>query len=171
MQPTDLDTVMMRLALNEAEQAAAIGEVPIGAVVYRGDQVIAKAHNMREHWADPTAHAEMIALREASKKLGTWRLDGCRLAVTLEPCPMCAGALVNSRLQAVVYGITDPKMGCVETLHHLLDTEAFNHRVQWHGGVLAEESLTLLQSFFKARRGKHKPEKPAPEPSSSDTAD
>jgi len=101
-------------------------------------------------------------MREAAKRLGTWRLDGCRLAVTLEPCPMCAGALVNSRLDAVFYGITDPKMGCVETLHHLLDTPAFNHRVAWQGGVLADESLALLQGFFHARRGKDKPGKPTP---------
>lgn len=159
----ELDTAMMRLAIEQAEQAAAIGEVPIGAVVYRGDQVLASAHNMREHWADPTAHAELIAMREAAKQIGTWRLDGCRVAVTLEPCPMCAGAMVNSRLEAVVFGITDPKMGCVETLHTLLDTEAFNHRVAWQGGVLANECLVLLQDFFKARRGADKPPKPKPE--------
>ncbi len=158
----ELDTAMMRLAIEQAQQAAAIGEVPIGAVVYQGDQVLASAHNMREHWADPTAHAELIAMREAAKQLGTWRLDGCRVAVTLEPCPMCAGAMVNSRLEAVVFGVTDPKMGCVETLHRLLDTEAFNHRVAWQGGVLADECLTLLQDFFKARRVADKPPKPRP---------
>lgn len=162
MHLTDHDTEMMRLALEQAEQAAAVGEVPVGAVVYRGDEVLATAHNMREHWADPTAHAELIALREAAKKIGTWRLDGCRLAVTLEPCPMCAGALVNSRLDAVVFGITDPNMGCVQSLHQLLDTAAFNHRVAWHGGVLADECLALLQGFFKARRGADKPAKPRP---------
>jgi tRNA(adenine34) deaminase len=160
MDADEQDLAMMRLAIEQAEQAAEIGEVPIGAVVYRGDEVLAQAHNMREHWADPTAHAELIALRAAAKQLGTWRLDGCRLAVTLEPCPMCAGALVNSRLEAVVFGVTDPKMGCVQTLHHLLDTEAFNHRVAWRGGVLAEECLALLQAFFRARRGKDRPAKP-----------
>ncbi len=163
MDATELDTQMMRLALKQAQAASAAGEVPIGAVVYRGDEVLAQAHNMRETWADPTAHAELIALREAAKKLGTWRLDGCRLAVTLEPCPMCAGALVNSRLEAVVFGISDPKMGCVTTLHHLLDTPAFNHRVAWQGGVLADECLAVLQAFFKARRGADKPGKPIPE--------
>jgi tRNA(adenine34) deaminase len=159
---TDHDTAMMRLALEQAEAASAMGEVPVGAVVYRGDEVLAVAHNMREHWADPTAHAELIALREAAKKIGTWRLDDCKLAVTLEPCPMCAGALVNSRLHAVVFGITDPNMGCVESLHHLLDTEQFNHRVQWQGGLLADECLALLRTFFKARRGDDKPPKPKP---------
>ena len=163
MDTDESDLAMMRLAIAQAKQAAVIGEVPVGAVVYRGDEVLATAHNMRESWADPTAHAELIALREAAKKIGTWRLDGCRLAVTLEPCPMCAGALVNSRLDAVVFGITDPNMGCVESLHNLLDTEAFNHRVAWQGGVLAEESLALLQAFFKARRGSDKPAKPKPE--------
>lgn len=168
MDLTDLDTAMMRLALEQAQQAADIGEVPVGAVIYRGDEVLAAAHNMRESWADPTAHAELIALREAARTLGTWRLDGCRLAVTLEPCPMCAGAMVNSRLGAVVYGITDPNMGCVESLHRLLDTQAFNHRVTWHGGVLAEESLALLQGFFKARRGKDKPPKPTSQTGQTD---
>ena len=163
MDVTDHDTAMMRLAIREAEAAAAVGEVPVGAVVYRGDEILANAHNMRESWADPTAHAELIALREAAKKIGTWRLDDCRLAVTLEPCPMCAGAMVNSRLQAVVYGITDPNMGCVESLHQLLDTAQFNHRVDWHGGVLADECLALLQNFFKARRGPDKPPKPTPQ--------
>lgn len=162
MDADEQDLAMMRLAIEQAELAAAVGEVPVGAVVYKDGQVLAAAHNRRETWADPTAHAELIALRESAKKLGTWRLDGCRLAVTLEPCPMCAGALVNSRLEAVVFGVTDPKMGCVETLHHLLDTEAFNHRVAWRGGILADECLALLQGFFKARRGESKPPKPTP---------
>ncbi|MFN3165912.1 MAG: nucleoside deaminase [Phycisphaeraceae bacterium] len=163
METDDQALTMMRLAIKQAEQAAQVGEVPIGAVVYRGGEVLAQAHNMREHWADPTAHAELIALRAAAKKLGTWRLDGCRLAVTLEPCPMCAGALVNSRLEAVVFGVADPKMGCVQTLHHLLDTEAFNHRVAWQGGLLKDECLVLLQAFFRARRGKDRPPKPTAE--------
>jgi len=163
MQPTDTDTAMMRLALEQATLAAERGEVPVGAVVYRGEEVLASAYNLRETQADPTAHAEVLALRDAAKKIGTWRLDGCRLAVTLEPCPMCAGALVNSRLEAVVFGATDPKMGCVQTLHPLLDTEAFNHRVQWAGGVLADECVAVLQAFFRARRDpKNRPKKPGP---------
>lgn len=162
MQADERDIAMMRLALKQAEAASAAGEVPVGAVVYRGDVVLAQAHNRRETWADPTAHAELIAMREAAKTLGTWRLDGCRVAVTLEPCPMCAGAMVNARVEAAVFGITDPKMGCVQTLHHLLDTEQFNHRVQWVGGVLAQDCLKLLQEFFQARRGSDRPAKPGP---------
>ena len=156
----------MEAALAEARAAAERGETPVGAVVVAQGRVVAAEGNRVRALADPTAHAELIALREAAKKIGTWRLDGCRLAVTLEPCPMCAGALVNSRLDAVIYGVTDPNMGCVESLHHLLDTEAFNHRVLWRGGVLAEQCLAVLQAFFKARRGSDKPPKPTPnEPS------
>ncbi len=163
MDATETDTAMMRRALEQARAAAACGEVPVGAVVYRGDEVLASAYNLRETEADPTAHAEVLALREAAKKVGTWRLDGCRLAVTLEPCPMCAGALVNSRLEAVVFGAADPKMGCVTTLHHLLDTDAFNHRVGWVGGVLADECVAVLQAFFQARRDPgNRPPKPRP---------
>lgn len=161
MLPTDTDIAMMRRALEQAGLAAERGEVPVGAVVYRGEEVLASAYNLRETEADPTAHAEVLALRAAAKVVGTWRLDGCRLAVTLEPCPMCAGALVNSRLEAVVFGAADPKMGCVETLHKLLDTGAFNHRVQWAGGVLVDECAGVLQEFFKARRDpKNRPPKP-----------
>jgi len=162
MQADERDIAMMRLAIEQAGLASLVGEVPVGAVVYRDDEVLAMAHNRRETWADPTAHAELIAMREAAKKLGTWRLDDCRVAVTLEPCPMCAGAMVNARLEATVYGVTDPKMGCVETLHRLLDTEQFNHRVQWVGGVLAEDCVKLLQDFFRARRGVDRPAKPGP---------
>ena len=157
-----LYTSFMDDALEQARLAAARGEVPVGAVVYKGDEVLASAYNLRETEADPTAHAEVLALRDAAKKVGTWRLDGCRLAVTLEPCPMCAGAMVNARLGAAVFGITDPKMGCVQTLHRLLDTEQFNHRVDWVGGVLAEECVALLRDFFRARRGANRPPKPGP---------
>ncbi len=124
--------------------------------------VLAEAHNRREIDADPTAHAEMLALAAAAEQRGLWRLDGCAIAVTLEPCPMCAGALVNSRIDRLVYGPTDPKMGCVDTLYHICTDERFNHRLQVRGGVLAEPCVKLLQDFFKARRGKHKPPKPRP---------
>ncbi|HEX7010429.1 MAG TPA: nucleoside deaminase, partial [Phycisphaeraceae bacterium] len=135
MNQDELDIMMMREALAQAQQAAKIGEVPVGAVVYRGDEVLAAAHNRREIDADPTAHAEILALRAAAARLGTWRLDGCSIAVTLEPCPMCAGAMVNSRISRAVYGATDPKMGCVHTLYQLCDDLRFNHRVQVQGGV------------------------------------
>jgi len=159
----DLDIRMMKLALAEAAKAAAMGEVPIGAVVYRGDEVLAAAHNLRESTADPTAHAEILALKAAAKKVGSWRLDGCAIAVTLEPCPMCAGALVNSRIDRLVYGAPDEKMGCVDTLYELCTDTRFNHRLEVQAGVLQDECVAVLQDFFKARRGKVKPPKPRPE--------
>ncbi|MFW6059054.1 MAG: tRNA adenosine(34) deaminase TadA [Phycisphaeraceae bacterium] len=158
----ELDQAMMRRALAQAERAAAIGEVPVGAVVYElaSGAVLAEAHNRREIDADPTAHAEMLALREAARRRGVWRLDGCAIAVTLEPCPMCAGALVNSRIDRLVYGAVDPKMGCVETLYALCTDARFNHRLDVRGGVLAQECGAMLSAFFQARRGKEKPAKP-----------
>lgn len=154
---------MMRRALALAEQAAALGEVPVGAVVYQPDgRVLAEAHNRRELDQDPTAHAEMLALREAARALGSWRLDGCSLAVTLEPCPMCAGAMVNARLPRLVYGADDPKMGCVRTLHALCTEPRFNHRLEVVAGVLAEDCGRVLKQFFAARRGTVKPPKPRP---------
>ena len=154
IQETDIqrDWTMMRLALEQAKAAVALEEVPVGAVVYRGDEVLAQAHNLRESEQDPTAHAEIVALRAAAKKLGSWRLDGCTLAVTLEPCPMCAGALVNARVPRLVYGCTDPKMGCVDTLHRLCTETRFNHRLEVVGGVLVEDCAELLRSFFQKRR-------------------
>ena len=134
---------MMRLALEQAREAANIGEVPVGAVVYRGDEVLAKAYNLRESTADPTAHAEVLALRGAAKTLGTWRLDGCTIAVTLEPCPMCAGALINSRIDRLVYGTTDPKMGCVDTMYQLCTDTRFNHRLDVVSGVLKDECVEV----------------------------
>jgi tRNA(adenine34) deaminase len=155
-----VDIEMMKLALAQAQQAASMGEVPVGAVLYRGEKVLAANHNRRERDADPTAHAEMLVLREAARKVGSWRLDGCSMAVTLEPCPMCAGALVNSRMARLVYGATDPKMGCVQTLYQLCTDGRFNHRLVVRSGVLAEECVGVLQEFFKARRGNDKPVKP-----------
>ncbi len=152
----------MRLALEWAARAAAMHEVPVGAVVYRDDQVLAAAHNRREVDADPVAHAEILAMREAAAKLGTWRLDACGLAVTLEPCPMCAGAMVNARLGELVYGAADPKMGCVDTLYQLCTDPRFNHRVTVRRGVMAEASAELLRAFFRERRGPDKPVKPRP---------
>lgn len=149
------------MALRLAERASRLGEVPVGALVVSGDgAVLAEAHNLRESHADPTAHAEVIALRDAAKKLGVWRLDGCTLYVTLEPCPMCAGALVNARVQRLVYGAADPKMGCVHTLHRLCEEPRFNHRLDVTAGVLAEECAQVLRDFFRVRRGADKPPKP-----------
>lgn len=162
------DEAMMRLALDEARAAALLGEVPVGAVVWRMDadgrpEVLARAHNLRETRADPAAHAEVLALRAAAERIGTWRLDGCGLAVTLEPCPMCAGLMVNARLSRCVWGCADPKMGCAGSLHDLLREPRFNHRLEHVGGVLAGDCAAVLQDFFRARRGADKPPKPRPD--------
>ena len=149
-QPEDLD--YMRLALAEAQAAAAAGEVPVGAIIVCNDRVIAAAHNQRETLRDPTAHAEMIAITQAAESLGAWRLEGCTLYVTLEPCPMCAGAIVQSRVPRVVYGAIDPKAGAVESLYQLLADERLNHRPDVTGSVLAEPCGEILTSFFRARR-------------------
>jgi tRNA(adenine34) deaminase len=146
------DETMMRLALEEAQLAAEMGEVPVGAVVHREGHVIARAHNQREMDQDPTAHAEILALRQAASVLGSWRLEDCELVVTLEPCPMCAGALVNARIARLVYGAADPKMGCVHTLHALCDDPQFNHRMEIKSGVQAQACAQILVDFFKARR-------------------
>jgi tRNA(adenine34) deaminase len=147
------DDLYMRRALTQARRAAAMGEVPVGAVVYRDHQVLSEAHNLRQSTNDPTAHAEILALRAAAKVLGTWRLDGCVMVVTLEPCPMCAGALVNGRVERLVYGAADPKMGCTHTLHQLCTDTRFNHRLVVVPGVRADECGRVLSEFFAARRG------------------
>lgn len=146
--------VWMREAIAEARKAEAITEVPIGAVIVYEGQIIGRGHNLRETSFDPTAHAEMIAIREASKQLGAWRLTGCTLYVTLEPCPMCAGAIVQSRIDRVVYGTTDPKAGCAGTLMNLLQEDRFNHRTDIIEGVLREECSSLLTDFFRKLRAK-----------------
>ena len=142
----------MRLALGEAQQAVDEGEVPVGAVVVHGGRVIASAHNQREQLHDPTAHAEMIAITQAAEAIGTWRLDDCTLYVTLEPCAMCAGAIVQARLPLVVYGATDPKAGAVQSLFHLLNDARFNHQAQTVAQVLAKECGEILTRFFKEQR-------------------
>ncbi|MBK8013601.1 MAG: nucleoside deaminase [Deltaproteobacteria bacterium] len=143
---------MMQLALAEAEAAALEGEVPVGAVIALGGQVIARNHNRRESWRDPTAHAEIIVLKAASLALNRWRLHDTTLYVTLEPCPMCAGALVNARVERLVYGTTDAKAGAVDSLFCLPNDPRLNHRVSVTSGVLAHEAQLQLQSFFRARR-------------------
>ena len=142
----------MQIALEEARLAAQKGEVPVGAVVVKDGQVIAKAHNLRELSQDPTAHAELLALRQAAETLQSWRLSGCSLYVTLEPCPMCAGALVNSRVDRVVFGASDPKAGAAHSLYELLSDARLNHRCDVVGGPLAAESSALLKAFFAELR-------------------
>ena len=142
----------MRAALVEARAALVHDDVPVGAVVIRGGEIIAARHNERELTGDPTAHAEVLALRDAAAAVGRWRLDDCTLVVTLEPCVMCAGALVNSRLGHLVYGAADPKAGAAGSCFDLVDTEVLNHRVPRTTGVLAEECGRLLLDFFSARR-------------------
>lgn len=142
----------MRLALDEATAALAHDDVPVGAVVVRDGEVIAARHNERELTGDPTAHAEILALRDAAARVGHWRLDDCTLIVTLEPCTMCAGALVNARLGRLVYGAGDPKAGAAGSQFDLVDSSVLNHRVPRTTGVLADECGQLLKAFFRSRR-------------------
>ena len=142
----------MQLALTEARQAMEAGEVPVGVVIVRGSQVIASAHNQRAALADPTAHAEMIAITQAASALGDWRLTDCTLFVTLEPCPMCAGAILQARVPKVVFGALDPKAGAVTSLYQLLEDRRLNHTASVTGGVLAEECGNILTDFFSAQR-------------------
>jgi tRNA(adenine34) deaminase len=143
----------MELALAEAAAADAEDEVPVGAViVHQNRGVLAAAHNQREQLHDPTAHAEMIALTQAARAVGSWRLDDCFLYVTLEPCPMCAGAAVQARLPVVVYGCPDPKAGACHTLYQITTDPRLNHRCQVVGGVLAERCAGLLSAFFARKR-------------------
>ena len=146
----------MRMALKEAEQALAEEEVPVGAVIVHEDRLIASAHNQREQLRDPTAHAEMIAITQAAEELRSWRLDRATLYVTLEPCPMCAGAIVQARIPTVVYGATDPKAGAVHTLYGLLDDARLNHRCAVVSGVLAEPCAEILTRFFQEQRQRGK---------------
>ncbi|MCA9166142.1 MAG: tRNA adenosine(34) deaminase TadA [Planctomycetales bacterium] len=148
----DIDQVYMQMALAEAEQASASGEVPVGAVIVFDGRVIASAHNQREQLHDPTAHAEMIAITQAAESLSSWRLEGCRLYVTLEPCPMCAGAIIQARIPEIVYGASDPKAGAVESLFSLLNDQRLNHQTSFRSGVLAEPCGQLLSDFFRRQR-------------------
>jgi tRNA(adenine34) deaminase len=152
----DADAAYMALALEEARRAAAEGEVPIGAVMVCDGAVVARGRNARESAADPTAHAEMIAIREAAEKLGRWRLSDCTLYVTLEPCPMCAGALVNARIERLVYGAADPKAGAVGTLYDLSADTRLNHRYEVTAGVLEAECGQILKNFFQGLGGTRK---------------
>lgn len=140
-------------ALKEAKKAAKKDEVPVGAVVVKDGKIIARAHNLRERRKQPDAHAEMIALKKAAKKLGGWRLTGCTLYVTLEPCPMCAGAVINARVDNVVFGAYDSKAGAFGSLYNLAEGK-LNHRPKVTGGILHNECAQLLRSYFKAKRRK-----------------
>ncbi len=142
----------MRLSLQQAEAARAENEVPVGAVIVQNERVIAAAYNQREQLRDPTAHAEMIAITQAAESVGGWRLEGCRLYVTLEPCPMCAGAILQARIPVVVYGATDPKAGAVDSLFHLLHDDRLNHRAEVISGVMAQQCSEILTAFFAEQR-------------------
>ncbi len=147
-----MDQAMMLRALAEANQAARENEVPVGAIITAGEHIIAAAHNQREALRDPTAHAEMIAITQAAESLGSWRLNECTLYVTLEPCPMCAGAILQARIPRVVFGAHDPKAGAVESLYRLLSDMRLNHQCEFVGGLLAEECGGLLSQFFQSQR-------------------
>jgi tRNA(adenine34) deaminase len=142
----------MGLALTEAQKAYEIGEVPIGAVLVMDGELIASAHNMRETWQDATAHAEIIVIRDACSILKRWRLTGATLYVTIEPCPMCAGALVMSRIDRLVYGSNDYKAGGIESIFNIVQNEALNHRLKVTAGVRADECSAIMKRFFKERR-------------------
>ena len=148
-----IDERYMRMAVDAAGVAEENGDVPIGAVIVYEGRVIAKAYNQREQLKDPTAHAEIIALTQAAAALGMWRLHGCTIYVTLEPCPMCAGALVQARVDRLVYGCTDPKAGACGSLYDICRDGRLNHRLAVTAGVLAEDCAAMLQDFFRQRRG------------------
>jgi tRNA(adenine34) deaminase len=147
-----MDEPAMRLALALAREAMSLGEVPVGAIVLHEGRVLSQAFNLRETLHDPTAHAERIALTLAGQSLGTWRLEGCTLVVTLEPCVMCAGAIVQSRIDTVIFGAYDPKAGACRSLYRILDDRRLNHRPKVVGGVMAQECGEILSSFFQVKR-------------------
>ena len=146
------DEELMRIALAQAKEAAALGEVPVGAVVAKDGQVVAAAHNTRETRKNATHHAELLAIDAACRALGGWRLWQCELFVTLEPCPMCAGAMLMAQLGQCVYGAADPRLGCCGSVYDLPDDPALGGRTQWVAGVCAEECAALLQSFLREKR-------------------
>ncbi|MBW2038505.1 MAG: tRNA adenosine(34) deaminase TadA [Deltaproteobacteria bacterium] len=146
------DKEMMEMAIEEALKASQEGEVPVGAVLVREGEVLAKEHNRSLSLNDPTAHAEILVLREGASRVGNYRLNGCELYVTIEPCPMCAGAILHSRLARLIFGARDEKAGAVESLYRLLNDPRLNHRVQVTEGVLAERCKEIVQAFFQLRR-------------------
>ncbi len=155
MQPFD-DHAFMGICLGLARRAGARGEIPVGSVVVQGGRVLGRGFNLREQHADPTAHAEIVAIRDAAQRLGHWRLVDCTLYVTLEPCVMCAGALVNARVGRLVFGCTDPKAGAVSSLYEVPTDVRLNHRMPVTAGLRAIECANLLREFFRARRGRRR---------------
>ena len=157
-EPTELDVEMMRRAIELAQLSADAGEVPVGAIVYdtSSGEIIAQAHNTREMHNNPAGHAEFSAISSACDAIGDWRLNHCTLVVTLEPCPMCAGLIVNARVGRLVYGASDPKAGAVRSLFELCDDQRLNHRCEIHAGVLGDACAEQLTSFFKALRAQRK---------------
>lgn len=154
-----MDVVFMKEAIGEARKAGEIGEVPIGAVIVLNGQIISRAYNLRETEQSSVAHAEILAIQEACGKLGTWRLEGAELYVTLEPCPMCAGAIMLSRIKRVIYGAADPKGGCAGTFMNILQDERFNHQSEVVSGLLGDECGSLLSDFFRELRERKKLDK------------
>ena len=141
----------MKLAITEAQKAAEKGEVPVGAVIVKNGEVISTGHNLREEKQNALSHAEIEAINLACQKLGSWRLDDCELYVTLEPCPMCTGAIINARIKTVIFGAYDSKMGCMDSVINLCDYP-FNHHPEIYGGIMEDECLAVLQNFFKKLR-------------------
>lgn len=152
METNAVDLQMMKNAISLAEKAAHVDEVPVGAVVYLGNEIVGEGYNLRESSNDPTAHAEIIALRNASEKLGRWRLHDCSIAVTLEPCPMCAGAMVNARIARLIYGATDSKAGACESIYSIPSDVRLNHRIEVTSGIMAEACSAMLTRFFEKKR-------------------
>ncbi len=151
-----MDKYFMNLALEEAKKARDLGEVPIGAIIVKNEKIIAKGYNKREMLKNPLAHAEVIAINRASENLDSWRLLNCTMYITIEPCIMCAGAIVNSRIERLVIGATDPKMGACGSVVDLVTNEKFNHRVDLVHGILKEECSKIMKGFFKELRNKKK---------------
>ena len=150
---TAFDIEMMHEALAEASAAMNIGEIPVGALITKDGKIIARGHNLRERTKDPTAHAEITVIRAAANALGDWRLTGCTLYVTLEPCPMCAGAIVAARLSKLIYGAYDARSGCAGSIYRITEDPAFNHCCPADGGLMAQECQLLIQSFLSGKRG------------------
>ena len=150
----NLDEKYMRIALKEAQKAVILDEVPVGAIIVLDNKIIARGHNLREKSNDPTSHAEINAIRKAAKKLNSWRLENATMYVTVEPCSMCAGALLQCRIARIVYGTTDPKGGAIESSLHLFEAKNINHHPVILGGILKEECSSIITNYFKSKRNK-----------------